>query len=210
MKVADLRKEVDVRLLGSGNVSLSWEKTVIPFHRLFVDDDFNKIGFIVSDKGDARVVSLVEFSLEVFNRVDKKEVMLDFWTKDGRQMSVVAEVKEKEEVVESDKTGLQLETLLAEDIIANVFKGQKIVPSVEWFEENCIRNEKFGEFVGKWLSKNDPKSLLRFLHSDAFKANTQIGALSLVWYLNLAALDADLCESILRRVLDKPREDGSY
>lgn len=119
-------------------------------------------------------------------------------------------IKEEEEVVKSDKTGLQLETLLAEDIIANVFKGQKIVPSVEWFEENCLRNEKFGEFVGKWLCKNDPKSLLRFLHSDTFKANTQIGALSLVWYLNLAALDADLCESILRRILDKPREDGSY
>lgn len=101
---------------------------------------------------------------------------------------------------------LEKQKLLAEDIIANVFKGQKIVPSVEWFDENCLHNGELDEFVGKWLSENDPNSGLKSLYNDVFETNIQIGVLVLATYLGLPILDAELCESILRRVLNKPKK----
>lgn len=209
MKANEVRKEIDVDSLGSGTFSCSWLQTVLPFRKLILFDNENKIGFVVV--GDSAVVtdfSLDDFKdVEVYKRVDGMEAMINFWTPGGQQMSVVAEVMEKEEIkVVKECTAFEKQKLLAEDIIANVFKGQKIVPSVEWFNENCLHNGELDEFVGKWLSKNDPNSALKSLYNGVFETNVQIGALVLTTYLRLANLDAELCESILRRVLDKPKK----
>lgn len=209
MKANEIRKEVDVDSLGGGTFSCSWLQTVLPFSKLFLLDDENKIGFGVVENNTATTdFSLDDFKdVEVYKREDGKEVMINFWTVKGQQMSVVAEVKEKEErKVMEEHIAFEKQKLLAEDIIANVFKGQKIVPSVEWFDENCLHNSELDEFVGKWLSENDPNSGLKSLYNGVFETNVQIGALVLATYLRLATLDAELCESILRRVLNKPKK----
>lgn len=106
----------------------------------------------------------------------------------------------------SKDIAMEMINVLADGIISSVFKDQKIVSSVEWFDENCLHNRKLDEFVDKWLSNNDNEALVRSMHNGLFKTNVQIGALALITYLRLSSLDAELCESIIRRILGKPKK----
>lgn len=178
---------------------------------MFIVDDDDKIGFMISDKEDAKVISLTDFYMEAYKREDGKQILLYFWSNDGREMSVVAELKEVEEKNDKNTSNfdltvaLELQNALAENIIHNVFNGQSITPSVEWVQKNCIENKKFDEFVGEWLKKNDIDGLLASLRGDVFKTNVQKGVYALMSYLRIASLSKNLCEDILRCVLNKPK-----
>lgn len=211
MKASELRKLIGANTLGIGNVSFNWIQPIQTFDKMFIVDDVDKIGFMFSDKEDAKVISLTDFYMEAYKREDGKRILLYFWSRDGREMSVVAELKEVEE--KNDKStsnfdlivAFELQNALAENIIHSMFNGQSITPSVEWVQKNCIENKKFDEFVGEWLKNNDTDGLLASLRGDVFKTNVQKGVYALLSYLRIASLNKNLCEDILRCVLNKPK-----